>query len=545
MRVIILLLIFINMVVTSAGQKLSKKIVYQCLDSTVWNARSIYVKAPNEFLIEKESNGTTVFITGKGVSGLFKKLGGRGSLSNFQALFDTTNRFYKTDMSLLYGPVSGQDLITFKHPLSDNEKFFALPLLMKDSIRIYINGRPAAVVDTFTNDIWNIEFKTAGQLQSKSTSISSGYDKWIALSNNGNAIYSVENRGVYWLYLNGQLKDTSGEEFKNLMINNRGDHIYGSYKLFPSGDSLRYSYAIVKPDTVIKTGGYFNSQYLGSLGEYFLQGKNNKADMILINDQLIKGVDDIDNIRFAGKDNFLFTHTRDSMPYINVNGTSSNTRKYKQVYYPAIDDKGNYAYYGLRNYYLYKVVNGREAVEPISAYGVRAHPLYISSKGESTHLFITDDSTYLYQDDRLLIKPASNHTDSIFISEAHYPFFHRTYGKLDEPREGRGLVLITVNDASYMVFKGEVSRPMKRVENYNYGKEKKMGEIVCSEMSKDGFFLIQKTGPRSFLINMNNTVYHNIEGVDFIFDQYSKFDGQEVVFNGIINQSLYQFNFRK
>lgn len=544
MRVVIFLMIFISTAATIAGQSLSKKMVYQCFDSTVWNARKLYINAPHDFLIEKENGDTIIFITEKGSSEPFRHIGGRGTLSKYKKINDTVGWYYRSDVSKLYGPVQGEDLINFEHPLSDNEQFFAVPVLNKDSIRIYVNGTQIVVVDTFTTERWNIEFKTASQLKSKSTSISSGYDRWMALSNNGNAIYSVENQGVHWLSTNGQLKDTCGYEFKNLMINNRGDYIYGSYKLFPSGDSLRSSYAIIKPDTIIKTGGYFNSQYLGALGEYYLTGRSNKETMILINDRLIKDIEHIDNLRFAGKNNFLFTHTKDSTSYINVNGKSYETGKYKQVYYPAIDGEGNYAYYGLRNYYLYKVVNGREVTPPVSAYGVRGHPLYISPEGVSTHLFITDDSTYLYKGDKQLIRPASNHTDSIFISEAHYPFFHRTYSKRDEPREDRCLVLITVNNASYMVFMGEVSRPMKRVEDYNYGKEKKVGEIVCSEMSKDGFFLIQKTGPRSFLINMNNTVYHNIEGVDFIFDRYSKFDGKELIFNGIINQSLYQFNFR-
>jgi hypothetical protein len=61
-----------------------------------------------------------------------------------------------------------------------------------------------------------------------------------------------------------------------------------------------------------------------------------------------------------------------------------------------------------------------------------------------------------------------------------------------------------------------------------------------------GFFAIQKIDEKKYLININNEIYQELDGVDINYE-FSKnyfFDAQGLIFYGVKDYSFYQFQIR-
>ena len=82
---------------------------------------------------------------------------------------------------------------------------------------------------------------------------------------------------------------------------------------------------------------------------------------------------------------------------------------------------------------------------------------------------------------------------------------------------------------------------MKPAKESSYLREKKSGEIVAGKFDDNGFYAIQKTGENKFLININNKIYKEVDGVQEILKESCYFDGKELVFVGIKGLSFYQY----
>jgi hypothetical protein len=211
---------------------------------------------------------------------------------------------------------------------------------------------------------------------------------------------------------------------------------------------------------------------------------------------------------------------------------------FSDFFYPILDKQGNFAFYGIQDYYLYKFVNGTLDTKPITKYGVRPIPLYISPEGKTLVYFNTDDSIYIYQDEKLLF-PAFN--TSVHFNVQSYDKVLPCDFEMGRAENGNSLLYLEIDTVGYFVFNGQFSKPMVTVYGNSYIRENEIGEIVTGKFNDYGFFAIQKTGDDKFLININNSYYQEITGVQKILNWGYYFDGNECVFYGIKGLSYYQF----
>ena len=183
-------------------------------------------------------------------------------------------------------------------------------------------------------------------------------------------------------------------------------------------------------------------------------------------------------------------------------------------------------------------MNGEELAEPISKYGVRPIPLYISPVGASIHIFQTDDSTYVYQDEEQLFPAFSQETPfRCKKSKDILPIYYVE----DESEFANKLFYLEIDSVGYMVFNGVFSEPMISAKKETFFGKPGIGEIIAGELNENGFYFIQKTGDESWLINVNNTVYQEITGTSYIFRNNCFFDESGLVFYGIKDLSIFQF----
>jgi hypothetical protein len=192
----------------------------------------------------------------------------------------------------------------------------------------------------------------------------------------------------------------------------------------------------------------------------------------------------------------------------------------------------------MTDYYLYKFVNGQKIKEPLSKYGVRATPLYISPIGESLHYFKTDDSIYLYQDEKLIFESIPKTSNFIIEPYKEILPYNFVRGKTEN---GNSLFYLEYENQGYFVFNGKFSKPLIPIKERNFSRVKEQGTIVSGEFNDNGFFAIQKVGKKKFLIIINNQIYKELDDVDFIVSDSYFFDGKSLTFYGVKNRSFYQF----
>ena len=94
---------------------------------------------------------------------------------------------------------------------------------------------------------------------------------------------------------------------------------------------------------------------------------------------------------------------------------------------------------------------------------------------------------------------------------------------------------------NYWVFDGQLSPPLSMNDPELYLNSAFYPEIVTGKINEKGFYAIQRVGERSYCVVMNNRIYP-IEGrIDKILYKCFSFDGSQLVFYGIKENTYYQF----
>jgi hypothetical protein len=511
-------------------------IISDTKDSVLLKAESMHFDTNGEYLFKVKEHDGHYFISRAGKSEAMRSRWG-SSVSLVTSKSDENKKFYECSATRLFGPISGTDIAKFRHPESANSKHVAVPSLEKDSIAIYIDGAMVMKIDTRSSQEMEIDSKKASPLEAKKASFNSS--DWLSFSNNGNYIMSVENGLKYRLFVNGKQIDSSDYEFYQMRINDKGDYIYAKGRPPHKNEDKRYSYMFFlhAHDTVL---GYVRTAWecdLKEHGGYYYSGDDNGTDYIAVNNMLFRKLESISNITLLDDKHFLFTAKENGKQKINVNGKMYEA-DCREILNPSLDSKGNFAYYGIKDYYLYKYINGKQQAEAISKYKVRATPLYISPTGSSLHYFKTDDSTYIYQDEKLLFPPISR--SKLFSVQPHSEVLPSTFVR-GEAGHGLSLLYVEIDTTAYFVLNGFFSKPMKPVAENSYTQAKKTGELVAGKIDENGFYVIQKTGENKFHVNINNTVYKELEGPHEIIKGSCTFDGKQLVFFGIKGLSFYKY----
>lgn len=534
------LLIFVSLIALgSSGQSLSKKLLFTVdPDSVLLKEGSFGFDRDGQYSIRIENtDGSYSFLRNSDTLGPFN-----------QEFFSSLNKYssegedyyYNRSNGKLFGPYQGEALSRQGLVLSKNQLHLGAPMIHENKLVLYLDDKIIHESEITTEELRLQLGIGEGSLGAKAKLFD--YDEWMHISNNGHCIYSSTDGLNYQLYLNEHPIDSSENAFYQIRVNNQGDYLYAKGRQPLPEEDARYNYMFFlhTKDSIFGPVRTAWNCYLLDNGAYYYQGDDAGPEYILINDVLYRDLDEVANITLLDRNNSLFTYTKEGHHFVAVNG-KSYALDYEKIFQPSIDAQGNFALYGLRDYYLYKFVNGQELKEPITRYGVRPMPLYISPNGASLHAFRTDDSTYLHQEDELLYPPLANYRTLEITDKEDLLFSGYERGK---PRFGNRFFFLTIDSISHVVFNGQLSNTMPPIREQTWGYRHPPGEVIMGEQVGDHFFIIQKTGDEKWLINVNNTYYQELLHTSHLFQQNYFFDGEELIFYGLKDLSVYQFTLR-
>jgi|GEM_PF-2454518 len=399
----------------------------------------------------------------------------------------------------LIGPVNGA--IRFATLLSD--EYFAFSVTNRDSVSFYVNERLVGTIDT---------------------ALTYDDNHWCAFSKSGNVLYTLAGKSRNYLYLNYRIVDSSKEMYFGLGVDDINNYRFelGRWEVQPGNCFSSFHHSVhaaqkilgpVSPGGSIFMGDGVEFRYNDTVNYY----GNGDGLAYSINDSLAVKLRDRRNVMIPGKGKNFLLYPQDPFRSGMINPTLDTTTwmiadgrllnlKYSELLLPAIDTNGNFAFFGQRNYYLYKNVNGQEDPEPLSKFGVRAWPISIDENGNTICCYQTDDSTYIYENDRLFRSCGNAEFDLLNQNEIVGPF---NTDALSTVRMRDGLSGFTVKDSTYIVYHNAISPPLLKTKN-RYRSEKDtvgVGGIITCEYGEHGYWLIQKTGHRQYTLMINNKVY--------------------------------------
>lgn len=507
------------------GQTLTERLILtDSKDSLYLKSDKISFDRQGNYCFVIEKGDQEYFVTNKDTIGGFKFIGSTygngGEINHTSSYSDPKDKpfYYKNAKGTkVFGTAIGK---IENYQTSNTNENIALITTLKDSVYYYINGNLLLRKYKDPKKYYNVE------------------DDWVSFSENGNTIYSLKLDTINYLYVNEKVIDSSKFSYTQLAINNNGTYIFAKGKR-PEKPIEKYNYMffVHSMNTIL---GYVRTVWdyeLKENGAYYYSGDDNGPYYIAINDKLHKNIKSVSNITLIDKETFLYSFDEKGKSKINVS-SKIHSHDFDEIFYPTLDTEGNFAFYGMKNYYLYKFVNGEKEKEPISKYGVRATPLYISPKGESIHYFKTDDSIYLFQDEKLIFNPIPKNSNFLIKPHKEVLPYNFVRGKTEN---GNSLFYIEYDNQGYFVFNGKLSKPLLPVKKRNYSKDKEQGSIVAGKFNDNGFFAIQKVGDGKFLIFVNNKIYKEINDVDHIVSHSYFFDGKDLIFYAVKNYSFYQF----
>ncbi len=507
---------------TVNGQTLMEKLILtDTKDSLYLNSDKISFDRQGNYCFVIEKGDQEYFVTNKDTLGSFKFIGttsGKdGEINYTNSYSDPKDKpfYYKNGKGTkIYGTAIGK---IESYQTSNTNENIALTTSLNDTLYYYINGKMVS--------------KNHKEEKEDNVGV-------FSFSENGNVIYSLKQNGLYNLYVNNQLIESSEFGYIQLAINNSGSYIFAQGKR-PEKPIGKYNYMffVHSIDTVL---GYVRTVWdfeLKENGAYYYSGDDNGPYYIAINDKLHKDIMPVSNITLIDKTTYLYSFGEKGKNKINVNGEIFS-HQFDEIFYPSLDQSGNFAFFGMKDYYLFKFINGEESKEPLSKHGVRATPLYISPTGESIHYFKTADSIYLYQDQKLIFNPVPKNSN--FLIEPHKEILPYIFVR-GKTENGNSIFYLEYENQGYFVFNGKFSKPLLPIKERNYSRDKEQGAIVAGAFNDNGFFAIQKVENGKFLIVVNNQVYKELDDVDYIVSDSYFFDGKSLTFYGVKKRSFYQF----
>ena len=513
------LLICINLILISHGQQMTTKIIVSdhSPDSILINAEKLSFDKKGNFFFQVKKNNGSYFISNTDTIGPLKKISTTYSTNgNLTYGYDDKNFLYYLNPNDIkaYGPVKGKIETSYTNESYD---YVIVAILNGDSLYYYANG-------TLINTIHKTKGSTPTSLKD-----------WVTFSD-GEKIYVTDEKGLWKVIMNDKVVATSENRLSQPAMNSKGDYLYVEGMRPPAGSRYDiYQFYIHTKDTAFGPVRTVWSYKLKDDGSWYYTSDDAGPDYIVINNKMYRDVDKIENIILLDKNNYFFIYKKDGKKFYNHNG-----HEYKLEFENAmdfiIDKKGNLSFYFTKDYYLYKVVNGKTAPAPITNYGVRPFPFYITATGISFHCFITDDSMYFYKDDQLIFPPEGLvHFESRDLA---YQFpDHEKNNKYD----GDDLRYFEWKDSGYVIYNETISKGMMPFLDKSYVKQRQIGEIVGGSVNETGFFLIQKTGKEKYFINISNKYFQEVDNITRLIPGFSFFSGNKLIFYALQGNNFIQY----
>ena len=443
------------------------------------------------------------------------------------AFFSDSSRkklYYKNKLGTrVYGPRAGR----IREVLEYGKENIAIELCIGAKSYLYINDSLVSVADSL-HQVWSCAF-----------------------SDNNNMLYSVLTNGSYRLYLNHRLIDSSKEPFSNIAINNYKYYTYvkpGQGKLFAHVPGKTFGpFGIVEHTDIWNNNAYYFTGCADSQCYVLVNGKlfDKIPEAHTISEDPATGTDlyrsdEQITVEPFGPDNFLFTYNQDNDngTLLNINGKVTH-HNYNMASVVSWSKNEGYAFYGYRNdtngiERIYKNLNGVEKRLPYFRKArYRPHCLYIAASGASLYYYETKDSIYTFRNDTLLGQPTSRQKFVLWDATA----LPQTHPEGLEYFQG-----INMDSVSYIMYNNTLSRPLPYINpKYDRIDEPAKGNIVAGDMNGNGFFMIQFLAKGRYMLNINNTLYNELDGINYIFPEQSYLDSHVLIFYGIKDGAFYQF----
>lgn len=474
------------------AQSIDKKILASLPDTSACRLQKLELNVHGDKFCYYYREAPYILTTECGVYGPFDKQDRRFSSTVFYNEAGKQQYIKPGFGAGVYGPYDGEIRSECDNRVGD----IAYNVLVNDSIRYYING---ILIATIHEDVVDC------------------LSGWCDFSDYGNVIYTIITGEWNYLYVNHKLLDSSKTYYTRLEIGDGNNYRYvmGEYTIGKVGCRGSLVPTSHKPQHIFSPmpGRPMYFSYDDMLHYY---GNDNGVEDIHHRPYDIK--DQNWDISCKGTTVFAYTdgrirnahvYAQDTLPTrVCINGDCYNL-PYSEIVTTDIDSYGNYALIGMRDFYLYKNVNGIEQKEPLSKHGVRAVPISLDVHGNTICYYETDDSVYIYQNDKLF--------RSCTIEQ-----FNATP--------------LTINDSAYFIHNNEFSPPLLALaDRYERGVFN-IGAFIYDWHKDYGYWLIQKTGDDNYrmLINnkeipipsnltlgppllMNLTFYYKLTAKDFTF----------------------------
>jgi len=371
-----------------------------------------------------------------------------------------------------------------------------------------------------------------------------------AFSNNNHVLYMVYQRNMYRLYHNHKLIDSSNLPFKDLSINDNNHLLYvkqigANYYIYHNA----------------KTFGPFKSADFGDLWDndaYYYRGCADTQCYVLVNDKVYTMPEpytiseDIQGNQLYNSDAqiFVYPHDKnrsaftynklnDENTYLNINGKETKLN-YHSVSQISLDQQNNFACWGLRLDQLkiertYKNINGTESKLRIwkKKEGYKPQPLGLDAQGNSTYFYVTRDSIFLYRNDTPLLKP---------VLKANFLVWDASLMPISEPTGLEQFQGVNADKVGYIVYNGTLSKPFPAINpQYDRYDTATVGSMVTGVINNNGFFVVVCTAPGKYTIDINNTTYTELTGMDRCFPDQSYLTPHEAIFYGQKGNSFYEY----
>jgi len=358
----------------------------------------------------------------------------------------------------------------------------------------------------------------------------------------GSIAYKIRKNGKEYIYCNNKLIDSTDGEVRSFAINEKGDYIF-SARFTDSVESEEKSFSYIHTrDTMVGPLPGYHSVYINRDGGTVSSSTENGKDVYLINGKYFEFENSRkdnerkdEKISFRDSANFIQeVNTADGLK-INAKGNIMNVN-YEKIFMPCIDSDGNYSLFGLRNYYLYKFTNGIEDTVPLSKYGVRAFPLYISPDGKLTYChYNNEDSIYVYLNDSVLFQTVNSENNFYTIlAQEFFDYNHRNPKYICND-----LIYLEADSTGYLLYKGNLSEPFNGAYGNRYPSFK--GMIISGELTNEGFYVIQDAGNKSISVDLNNEYYAKLENIDLILERRVFFGNDNLVFYALRGNQIIRY----
>lgn len=500
-------------------------------DSTFMQVYDVKFDDAGHFLYDKTINDTTYLFQ----NGNIKIAANPYSYGKMVECHDYTEshmHYYIDDLHFIYGPTSGKVLSSVTTSKAGRGMHELVSIHEGSKVNLYYDGKLYKSIDT-TRKSPDDDYVTA----------LFNWD-WAALSNSGNILINGSSYTVDSLFLNGRLIDTCEHAITKLAVNNHGNYTYVKVYKKPVEGKIKYINIFHSKDTTIYLGEHFPSTWhLFSHDGYYYFDYPGRSKFQLVNNQLYQLNGAIENVFIRDKVNHYFilnTPGEDKDRYFIASNGVVYPLDYDQIYFPSIDEKGNVALVGKRNYYLYRWVNGQEISEPVTRFGVRPQILHVSSSGDVIAAFKTvNDSTFIYKNDLLLF---SGKTKEItFADRIHTVLESRehaiNYGE-------QNWVYLNIRDSCYILWNGKLSPALTYFQNYfGYSNENKDNQIAAFERNENGYMLVIRRPGNNYELIVNNRPMGKFTANRIFRTAY--FNNEYLTFYGVKDLSLFQFKLLK